>query len=289
VRAPATSNEAAIAVGSGSKEREAIATGSGLNERGGAEAPAKPFAKADAVHAPTIVPQPLPWTYDRAEGPNSPGPVYSPAPLRLRAEEGTPAAAPSFQVAGARQTDDYQAAWDDINARLAIMLCREPSAWNCEDLAGQIDALSAQAHTAVERVRARQLADRIALAKEIKRRSEMLDLTRPESDRQSRPLTEVHGARESAARSAIRNDRYDGVGRLRPVKPGKLGEPLYALSDEEGKVRCYVNPAPGVNVRYYLGRWVGINGIRDPADSDTPVITAKHVTILEDQRPTILR
>ncbi len=271
-------------------EEAAVAVTSGSNERVEAEAPVKPLVKADAVSVPAIVPQPLPWTYERTDGPDLPNPIRSSGSSRL-SEARAPAAAQSIQSAETGQTaaGGYQAAWDNANARLTLMLSREPSTWNCEDLARQIDSLSAQAHTAVERVQARQLADRVALAMEIKRRSEMLDVPRSETGRESRQLADVQRARESTARGAVRNDRYDGVGRLRPVKPGKLGEPLYALSDEEGKVRCYVNPAPGVNVRYYLGRWVGINGIRDMADGDTPVVTAKHVTILEAERPTILR
>ena len=271
-------------------EEAAVAVTSGSNERVEAEAPVKPLVKADAVSVPAIVPQPLPWTYERTDGPDLPNPIRSSGSSRL-SEARAPAAAQSIQSAETGQTaaGGYQAAWDNANARLTLMLSREPSTWNCEDLARQIDSLSAQVHTAVERVQARQLADRVALAMEIKRRSEMLDVPRSETGRESRQLADVQRARESTARGAVRNDRYDGVGRLRPVKPGKLGEPLYALSDEEGKVRCYVNPAPGVNVRYYLGRWVGINGIRDMADGDTPVVTAKHVTILEAERPTILR
>lgn len=56
------------------------------------------------------------------------------------------------------------------------------------------------------------------------------------------------------------------------------GAPRYALVDLEGKVTCYVSPAPGVNLHYYVGREVGVTGIRGyQADQDTPHVTAKHV------------
>ena len=40
----------------------------------------------------------------------------------------------------------------------------------------------------------------------------------------------------------------------------KVGTPRYALLDETGEVRFYITPAPGVNLRNYLGQDVGVTG-----------------------------
>ena len=62
-----------------------------------------------------------------------------------------------------------------------------------------------------------------------------------------------------------------------------VGAPQYALVDEAGNVRCFVTPAPGVNMQYYLGREIGVTGIRGYIpDRKAQHVTAKHVTPLED-------
>jgi hypothetical protein len=86
------------------------------------------------------------------------------------------------------------------------------------------------------------------------------------------------------ARPPAADDRFDGIGRLRAVVPPKLGAPRYALVDDRGNVRCYVTPAPDVNLSYYVGRRVGINGSRTSAgDQQAELVTAKHVTALDSR------
>ena len=76
--------------------------------------------------------------------------------------------------------------------------------------------------------------------------------------------------------------RFDGVGRLARVVPPKLGSPRYALVDEKGEVRCYVTAAPGMNMNYYLGHTIGVNGARGYiADKRAQHVTAKHVIPLD--------
>ena len=75
--------------------------------------------------------------------------------------------------------------------------------------------------------------------------------------------------------------QFDGTGRLTRVVSSKVGSPRYALLDEQGSVRCYVTPSPGVNLRHYVGREVGVNGIRGIIpEKNTHHVMAKHVTVL---------
>ncbi|NUQ65543.1 MAG: hypothetical protein HUU20_24000, partial [Pirellulales bacterium] len=79
--------------------------------------------------------------------------------------------------------------------------------------------------------------------------------------------------------------RFDGVGRLTRVVPATLGSPQYALKDEKGAVQCYVTPAPGVNLQYYVGKRIGINGIRGfMPEQKAAHVTAKHVTPFDQQK-----
>ena len=78
------------------------------------------------------------------------------------------------------------------------------------------------------------------------------------------------------------NGNYDGVGRLTEVTPAKFGAPRYALLDKSGDVRCYVTPAPGVNLQRYVGQKVGVTGNRGyMIEEHASHIMARHVTPLE--------
>ncbi len=68
------------------------------------------------------------------------------------------------------------------------------------------------------------------------------------------------------------------------VAPSKVGAPTYALVDQRGNVLYYVSPAPGVNMQYYVGHEVGVNGQQGyVADGGVTHIMAKHVTPLDTQ------
>ena len=72
------------------------------------------------------------------------------------------------------------------------------------------------------------------------------------------------------------------MGQLTQVVSPKLGAPRYALVDEAGDVRCYVTPAPGVNLQNYVGRQVGVTGTRGyMPEQHASHIMARHVTPLE--------
>jgi hypothetical protein len=174
---------------------------------------------------------------------------------------------------------EFQAELDDINSELSIMLVEEPTVWNCEDLARRAKTLVDQAHTAVERGNARVLANRIAQAESIKRREEAATGLRSAAGRRSADLARagIGGLRPRGS-----EDQFDAVGRLTRVLPAKLGAPRYALVDDQGNVLAYVSPAPGMNMQYYLGRRIGINGVRGYiAEQNAEHLTAKHVTMLD--------
>jgi uncharacterized protein YgiM (DUF1202 family) len=174
---------------------------------------------------------------------------------------------------------------DDINTELSIMLAEEPTVWYCDEMQQRCESLMAQAETALERGRARALIGRIAQAGDIKRRIDGDDASPKPASIAAAARGPVPGSAGSEVRGTGRSDdRYDGSGRLARVTPSKVGAPRYALLDGRGDVLYYVSPAPGVNMQYYVGQEVGVNGQQGYiADGGVTHIMAKHVTALDSQ------
>ncbi len=106
---------------------------------------------------------------------------------------------------------------------------------------------------------------------------------RPAVDRYADPLSRSPAARGPSALETA--GRYDGTGKLTPVLSQKIGEPHFALVDERGGVRYYVTPAPGVNLRRYVGQDVGITGTRNfNPESNSEHLTARRIFPLEGAR-----
>jgi len=102
-------------------------------------------------------------------------------------------------------------------------------------------------------------------------------------DRYSDSLSRAPAARGPSALEAA--GRYDGTGKLTPVLSQKIGEPHFALVDERGGVRYYVTPAPGVNLRRYVGQDVGITGTRNfNPELNSEHLTARRIFPLEGAR-----
>ena len=179
---------------------------------------------------------------------------------------------------------EFQAELDEIDMELGIMLAEEPTVWKFDELVMRAEALLTEAETAVERGRARLLINRIAQSEDVKRRYDTVNGTYALTERHNRQLAELRRVRDDALPRRPLASRFDGVGRLERVVPSKLGAPRYALLDDNGDVRCYVTPAPGVNINAYVGRRIGVSGIRGYiAEKRARHVTAKHVTTL-DQR-----
>jgi uncharacterized protein YraI len=227
------------------------------------------------------------------------------APRLAEAKPGGPEPPPMRRLS----PEEFQAELDRLNLEFSTMLVEEPTVWECQSLLLRGEELLAQAETAVERGRTRLLVNRIRQAHDIEERQKAITTAQLDAERQDRLLADLSHLREpvdppggptgaplkpqsgrpspkpAGKRPAMAADRrFDGMGRLTRVVPPKLGAPQYALVDDKGAVRCYVTPAPGVNLQYYVGRRVGINGTRGfMPEQKAQHVTAKHITNL-DQR-----
>jgi hypothetical protein len=182
---------------------------------------------------------------------------------------------------------EFQAELERVELELSMMVIEEPSVWSFDALRARTDALLDQAETAVERGRARLLANKIARFDDLKQRQDAVLGMREQTDRTSRLLTGLRPKDGDTARQPAKfeiDGRFDGVGQLTQVVSPKVGAPRYALVDEGGEVRCYVTPAPGVSLYNYVGRQVGVTGTRGYVpEQRASHIMARHVTPLEGQ------
>jgi SH3-like domain-containing protein len=181
---------------------------------------------------------------------------------------------------------EFQEELERLELELTVMLIEDPTTWSFESLQERTNVLLDQSRTAVERGRARQLANKIAKFEDIKERQEEVLAMRDRTDRDSRLYARLRPRDDDEPRTPARleiDGRYDGVGQLARVPSPKTGAPRYALVDRSGEVRCYVTPAPGVRLQNYVGQEVGVTGSRSGylIDQHANHIIARHITPLE--------
>jgi hypothetical protein len=151
------------------------------------------------------------------------------------------------------------------------MVVEETSAWSFADLKQRAEAVLSHAQSAAERGQARIVIDKLARFEDIKQRH---DASRAPED----------GALASMPVRAI-DPRYDGVGRIAPVVSQRPGAPQYALVDGSNTVVSFLTPAPGVNLRPYVDRQVGVNGQRGfMTDLRREHISVQRVTLIDSVR-----
>jgi uncharacterized protein YgiM (DUF1202 family) len=167
---------------------------------------------------------------------------------------------------------------DQIDLDLSAMVAQEPTVWYFDDLYQRANAALDRGETALERGRARLVLNRIEKFADIKRRHDALHQPPAVASQATRARDRYRTPTPPASR-----DGYDGVGRLARVQSDQPGMPAYALTDAAGEVRYFVTPAPGVNLRHYIGKEVGITGNRGYApDLEQEHVTARRVTVLGD-------
>lgn len=211
----------------------------------------------------------------------------SPSSTSQSAAEDGPKATPGDDVSFRRPAgrlispEEFQAELADIDMELSIMIAEEVTVWEFKELDMLARSLLNQAETAIERGRARVLVNKINRFGDIKCRHDSVAAMRTDVQRRNGRLANLARVQETAVQGNPPASQFDGTGRLTRVVSSKVGSPRYALLDEQGRVRCYVTPSPGVNLRHYVGREVGVNGIRGIIpEKNTHHVMAKHVTVL---------
>jgi uncharacterized protein YraI len=163
-----------------------------------------------------------------------------------------------------------------IDFDLTDVVAKDISQWSFGELHLRAEAALRDAQGSLERGRARVLVDKLARFDDIKKRHDALAAA--PADGRTAPMTR-------AGWNATGDARFDGVGKLSPVVSQSTGGPQYALMDEAGAVLSFVTPAPGVNLRPYVDKQVGVNGQRGYlTDLQRQHISVQRVTLLDAAR-----
>lgn len=206
--------------------------------------------------------------------------------LTSGAREPEPAVAPPAARAVLGPSDRREAAGgtplerelDYIELKLSAMVALDPSEWSFADLGRRAEAVAKEAQTSIERGRVHVMLDKLARFEDIKQRHDAL----------RRGQVDAAGRNVPPAGSPLRrpeDPRFDGTGRLAPVISQKTGDPQYALVDSTNAVISFVTPAPGVNLRPYVDKYVGVNGQRGYlTDLQRQHISVQRVTVIDVQR-----
>lgn len=149
---------------------------------------------------------------------------------------------PSFDAATATE----QLAKLDVE--LSVRVAQPRELWNLDAIRNQTQRIVDGGQTPAERGQARLLLEKI------RKFEETFDM----------PNDPILAARSKAGAGSASDARYDGVGLLQPVlaRNGQLAVAQYALVDSDGNPVAFVTPGPGLNLRRYENKPVGIYGKR---------------------------
>ncbi|MBI3839637.1 MAG: SH3 domain-containing protein [Planctomycetia bacterium] len=167
---------------------------------------------------------------------------------------------------------------DRIELELSAMVVEEISVWSFDRLQNRAEALLDEAQTPLQRGRVRVLLTKLARFEDIKQRHLSVRHMQEDTDRANSQLGGSEPHRPEAP-------RFDGVGRLSPVISEKVGGPQFALVDQSNAVVSFITAAPGVNLRPFVDKYVGVNGQRGyMTDLHRQHINVQRVTLLDVQR-----
>lgn len=162
--------------------------------------------------------------------------------------------------------EEYARRIGDLELRLSRMVAEPTATWDAAQLKSEAERLLSQGNSTEERDAAQALLAKIDQFASIQTRYAQTGGSLAQTA-QNVPITPVgtpNGATASAAGNGLSGEagRFDAVGILRPVVSRRQGAPQFALVDERGQVVSFVTPSPDLNLQPYLGRRVGIVGMR---------------------------
>ena len=158
-----------------------------------------------------------------------------------------------------------------INAELSRQIAGEPTHWQLNDLLARTRAVIDLSSTNDLRSQAQTLLSRITQFKDIQRRHQ--DIVRSVTESLVDPHAFSAFAASAAGTTAVTTPStawpsqttgaaYDGMGWLMPIVTHHTGLPRYALTDDNGNILQFVSPRPGLNLRNYERRRIGVIGHR---------------------------
>jgi SH3-like domain-containing protein len=242
------------------------------SEQPAAEQPAG--EQPPAQEAPAQEPPPAPAA-DNNFAPAAAAPAAAPEPLPATAADSAPAELADPEPIDAdvnlSQAEPGAASLDHAELDLSIMVAEDASRWRLAPLRREVERVIEDSPSPAVRGRARAFLSKLGRFEAIQTRHFAL------------LGTPAPSATDAAAPAAAgKSSPFDGQGRLTPVVSRKAGAPQFALLNASGEVACFVTAAPGANLRPYLGKQIGITGIRGyMPELKVRHVTARRITVLD--------
>ena len=146
-------------------------------------------------------------------------------------------------------SEEYDAELARIEMELSAMVIEEPTTWSFDALRKRTNRLLDEAQTAVERGRARLLANKIARFDDIKQRQDAVLAMRDETDRDTRLLVRLRPRDADDNPRGVEADidgRFDGVGQLTQVVSPKRGAAALRFDRRLGRRALLYHSGTGV-------------------------------------------
>jgi uncharacterized protein YraI len=205
---------------------------------------------------------------------------------------------PADRVSQARQLID------ELNLELSLLVTRKIEQWNLESLRRTVAEMAETVDGTELAKEVRAISQRITEFEGLRKRyqslasgaaSDAVDPLKSHAVVVGPNVAEKQTADEDSASTPPSkvvqmvddpsNSPFDAQGWLMPVHSSKRIAPPFALLDDEGRVRCYVTPAPGLNLRRYERKNVGLLGQRRYVDALHGYhVTAERVVKQETKR-----
>jgi hypothetical protein len=221
------------------------------------------------------------WAYTKHLQPLGEGDEVPPTHAHVQAWQNADAARSPHGPASVAQE------CEEIDLALSTMVCKDCEHWSLEGLFDRAETAMAAARNTQERQAVRKVTERLRRFEDIRHEQAALDKSQALAGRDDGKRSSAGGAGATPSEPAVvaLDDGYDGRGRLVPVEAGAPGAPRFALLDEQGGLLYYVMPSPGVNLRAYVDKLVGIRGTRTyNAQAQAQQLTARRVEALSDTK-----
>lgn len=177
---------------------------------------------------------------------------------------------------------------EEVNIELAKMVTNQVETWDLRGLRQRAEELVDTGQDAFERGRARLVLDRIQQFESLQNRQPLESSGNRDGALSAEGAAPSAGNGDDARVSSTRDDlstAYDGKGWLMPVQSLKQPAPPFALLDADGRILKFVSPAPGLNLRRYIKKEIGVIGKRGYVDSlDMAHVTADRIVELDRHR-----
>jgi hypothetical protein len=219
-----------------------------------------------------LTPQPAPT----APLPRAPQPLRSQPVSNALPQSVTSQPLVSTMPRSAVSDEDLAAQLERIELDLSLMVAQDKSLWDLNSIKTRLANLVERGGDPASRGRARLVLEKVD---QFERAFAVQDYG---------PIRSAKTATSSAppASGSLADPRYDTQGWLKPVISRQGDKPIapYAVVDQDGQPLCFITPQPGLNLRRYENKPVGVYGRRGYlAELKKPHVTAERIIELDRQ------